>query len=99
MSMRAAELIRQLRTLPPDAPVGVLSISRVGNCVDVAAAAVDAVQPAIADDEQVSYVWLIAATNAGHDEPAIVVWPCACGDTITAVPNDVWPCDIDHANH
>ena len=96
--MTVRELRRTLADLPPDSEVGLLTLSRVGICVDDVATTCAAVQPSIADDGTAEFVWLVGAETATIAVPAIVSWPCSCGETVVAVPNDAWS-DAIHPDH
>ena len=92
------ELRRWLGSFPAGAPVGLLSVARVGWSVDVDATTIATVQASIADDGSVPIVWLIGAEAAPVEAPTIISWPCSCGATVVALPNDAWPA-TDHHDH
>lgn len=92
--MTVRELCMFLAEFAPDTPVGLLTLSRVGICVDEVTTTCASVQPAVADDGTEQFVWLIGAQLAPVDAPAIVSWPCSCGEVVVAVPNDQWSDDI-----
>ena len=96
--MTVRELCLTLAELPPDSGVGLLALSRVGICVDDVATTCATVQPSIADDGTAAFVWLVGAEPATVDAPAIVSWPCSCGELVVAVPNDEWA-DDNHPDH
>jgi len=96
--MTVRELCLALAELPPDSGVGLLTLSRVGICVDDVATTCATVQPSIADDGAATFVWLVGAETAMVTVPAIVSWPCSCGELVVAVPNDEWA-DAIHPNH
>ena len=80
--------------LPPDSPVGLLTLSRVGVCVDDVTTTCASVQASISDDGTAEFVWLVGAEPASVDVPAIVSWPCSCGELVVSIPNDAWADDV-----
>ena len=95
MMMTVRELCSTLGELDPDTPVGLLTLSRVGICVDEVSTTCAAVQPSVNDDGTEHFVWLIGAEPSPVDAPPIVAWPCSCGEVVVSVPNDQW-CDDIH---
>lgn len=96
--MTVRELSVTLAELPPDRAVGLLTLSRVGICVDEVATTCASVQPSITDDGTTSFVWLVGAESATVEPPAIVSWPCSCGEVVVSIPNDAWADDV-HPDH
>lgn len=96
--MTVRELCLTLAELAPDTPVGLLTLSRVGVCVDEVSTTCAAVQPSVADDGTEQFVWLIGAEQPMVASPAIVSWPCSCGHIVVAIPNDQWS-DDTHPDH
>lgn len=88
------ELCMTLAELAPDTGVGLLTLSRVGICVDEVTTTCAAVQPSVADDGTEQFVWLIGAEPSPVAAPAIVSWPCSCGRVVVSVPNDQWSDDV-----
>lgn len=96
--MTVRELCLTLADLPPDSKVGLLTLSRVGICVEEVATTCASVQPSINDDGTTRFVWLIGAEPATADVPAIVSWSCSCGEVVVSIPNDAWADDV-HPDH
>lgn len=98
--MTVRELSATLAELPPESEVGLLTMSRVGVCVDEVATTCAAVQPSITDDGTTGFVWLVGAEPASVAVPAIVSWPCSCGEVVVSILNDAWADEVhpDHSN-
>lgn len=98
--MTVRELSASLAELSPDTPVGLLTLSRIGICVDDVATTCATVQPSIDDDGTAAFVWLVGAEPTPIEPPAIVTWPCSCGELVVSIPNDEWADDVhpDHTN-
>ena len=96
--MTVRELSATLAEFPPDSMVGLVTLSRVGICVDDVATTCASVQPSINDDGTTGFVWLVGAEPASVDAPAIVSWPCSCGELVVSIPNDAWADDV-HPDH
>jgi len=92
--MTVRELRSTLGDLHPDTPVGLLTLSRVGICVDEVSTTCATVQPSVDDHGTERFVWLIGAEPSPVPAPAIVSWPCSCGQVVVSVPNDQWSDDI-----
>ena len=77
--MTVRELRRTLAELPPDSAVGLLTLSRVGICVDEVATTCATVQPSI-DDDGTAAVRVAdrrrtsGGRRAGDRELAVLVW-------------------------
>jgi hypothetical protein len=96
--MTVRELCSTLAALAPETQVGLLTLSRVGICVDEVTTTCASVQPSVGDDGTIQFVWLIGAEPAPCDAPAIVSWPCSCGELVVAIPNEQWADDV-HPDH
>lgn len=97
--LTVADLAILLACYPPDTPVAVLQIGRTGASVDAVPAGLVTVQAGIDDDGTPGVVWLLTVETAPTPQrqpPPIVMWPCACGDTVTAGIDDWWPAGHDH---
>jgi len=71
----------------------------IGRCsVDEVATTCAAVQPSITDDGTAGFVWLVGAEPASVDAPAIVSWPCSCGELVVSILNDAWADEV-HPEH
>lgn len=93
--MNVSELIDVLQTLPPDAPVGVLSITPVGVGLDFETAPVVTVERTLADDGTPTAVWITGIGESPTPPPTLVTWPCPCGETVTVEQHSIWPDDHD----
>ena len=92
--MTVRELCLTLAELAPETPVGLLTLSRVGICVDEVNTTCATVQASVGDDGSEQFVWLVGAEPAPVAAPPIVSWPCSCGQVVVSVPNDQWSDDI-----
>jgi hypothetical protein len=97
--MNVAELIDLLRTFPPDAPVGVMSVAPSGLIVDVETGPVRTIEATVADDGTIDTVWITGVGSCDVAPPALITWPCPCGELITLDQYAYWPDDHDEHLH
>lgn len=93
--MTVDELVTLLRTFPPGAPVGVLTVAESGLVIDIDTAPVLTVEQTIADDGTVDTVWVTAVGESAVPAPTLITWPCACGELLTIDHYATWPHDHD----
>lgn len=93
--MTVSELVHLLQTFPPDAPVGVLNVTQAGVVIDMEAAPVLTVDQTLADDGDAEMVWITGVGDTDVAPPAIVTWPCPCGELLSVTLRSTWPEDHD----
>ena len=91
--LTAIDLIHELRRLPADTPIGVLTVERAGITTDITANSVADVQPALDDHGHTTVAWLVAIDTSHHPVPPLISVVTDDHDDVAVVPNSVWPFD------
>jgi hypothetical protein len=95
--MTVNELITLLRTVPGDAPAGVLTAAPSGLIIDIETAPVLTVETTMADDGTIETVWITGIGSTDIAAPTLITWPCNCGEMLTIDQYASWP--HDHNGH
>ena len=95
--MNVAEFRTLLACYPDDAEVGVLVLAPSGVIIDINAAPVTTIERTVLDDGQPETVWITGVGESSRRPPALITWPCACGEILTIAERDSWP--SEHRGH